>query len=429
MGIKFQTAVIMKFFYSLFSLIFFSTAIAFAIDVPVFAVAGAITGLNLLTRVPSGVLLSKGEDVSALTAYAGKNLPYLLRTMINALTAAEDMIVMPNIKNKLRIGKLVVSTGIRPFSSAQEFGINDLTYTDRFLQVEPWKRELQIDTESYRTTYLSEFLTPGDAATKDARSKIPFVQFTMESILKQIAADLNNNTVYNGFDGSATAAYSAASTYAIGDRMTYTQNNRKEWFECVTATTAGQNPDTHAEKWKNVTAAAIVKGINTIIGDEITASNITPEAIGAITTATEALDGNIQLFRSHDQVYQDAGIVINQSYEDFNLLLDSIDDKAKYVTYDITNRAPKHIVIPRTNGKGIAKPATWITGRRLIAGPSQIRNGNVRNNALLFGTDLLSDMNQIEFKSPELWLLNMGLKALAGFQIANVDEIRVSDQS
>lgn len=419
----------MKLFYSLFSLLFFSVAIATAADLPVLPIAGVITGVNLFMQVPSGVLLAKGEDVSALTSYAGKHLNRLLLTMVNALSAAQDMTLMPNVKHKLRIGKLKVSNGIRPFSSDEEFGTGDLVYTDRFLQVEPWKREMQIDLESYRTTYLSEFISAGSSATKDKKSQIPFAQFTMEAILKQIAAEFNNNTVYNGFDGSATAAWASGSTYAVGDRVTYTQSSRKEWFECITATTAAQSPDTHAAKWKKVTAQAIVKGINTIIKEEITASNISAVAIGAITTKAEAIAGNIDLYRSMDQPYQDGGVVINQSYNDFNLLLDSIDDTAKYVAYDKTTRQVKHIIVPRTNGKCVAKPATWITGRRLIAGPAKFDGNNVRNQALLFGTDLLSDMNQIEFDTSHLWLLEMGLKALAGFQIANVDEIAVSDQA
>ncbi len=419
----------MKFFYSLFSLLFFSVAIATAADLPVLPVAGVITGLNLFIKVPSGVLLAKGEDISALTSYSGKHLNRLLLTMVNTLSAAQDFTMMLNIKNKLRIGKLDVSNGIRPFSSEEEFGTGDLVYTDRFLEVEPFKREIQIDIESYRQTYLSEFISAGSAATKDKRSQIPFAQFTMEAILKKVAAELNNNTVYNGFDGSATSAWATGSTYSVGDRVTFTQSSRKEWFECVTATAAAESPDTHAAKWKKVTAQAIVKGINTIIGEEITASKISPVAIGAITTKAEALDGNIELFRSMDQPYQDGGVVINQSYTDFNLLLDAIDDHAKYVEYDKTTRQVKHIIVPRTNNKCVAKPGTWITGRRLIAGPSRIEGSNVRNMALLFGTDLLSDLNQIEFDTSHLWLLEMGLKALAGFQIANVDEIAVSDQA
>jgi len=45
--------------------------------------------------------------------------------------------------------------------------------------------------------------------------------------------------------------YSASATYAVGDSMYYTDaSNKGNFYVCLSATTAGQNPDSNASKWE-----------------------------------------------------------------------------------------------------------------------------------------------------------------------------------
>jgi hypothetical protein len=348
--------------------------------------------------------------------------------MINMLDAVNDMMFYPNIKNKLRIGKLNVADGVRPFSSSEEFQSNDLQYTDRFIEVQPAKRELLIDTEVYRTTYLSEVLTPGTGAKK---KEIPYAQFTWREVFKAMWAEINDKTVFDGFDKADAVAYSEAATYNVGDYVTFTQSGVSHWWKCLTNTAAGEDPTDTPAKWQKTTAEAITTGFAKLIADEITATNLTAESIGAIdATAGVAKGAFLEMFRSMPQVYQKYGIVINCSFTDFDFLTDDLESITKYTRDDVTaTDAANYRVLPNTNGRCIVKPATWITGRRLIAGPAKKVNSQWKNQALILGTDLLSDMNQISMKDTELWTLKAGIKFLLGFQIANLEEIRVNDQA
>ncbi len=424
-----------KLVYSLFLAMFLASGIglAFAIDPQIpFVGILLLMGVRALlgAQVERGVL-ADAVDLTALTAYAGKNQRALLATMVNKLAMLSDVMVLPNVKNKLRIGKLTVGAGTRPFSSTEEFQEGDLAYTDRFLEVSQFKRELKIDPSKYRTSYLSEFMAPGTNANK---AEIPFEQFTWMEVFKAFWAEINNSACWDGFDIADAVAFDAGDTYAAGDYISYTPTGTtvKQWYKCLATTTAGQDPDDTPAKWRKVTASAIFKGFGTLITEEIAATNIAAEAIGAITaTAGVARAAFKELFREMPTVYQEAGVIINCSYTDFQLLQDDIEEVSKYTRHDNTmgpGQTPSYMFLPGTNNRCIVKPGTWITGRRMIAGPLSMAGGQPRNAALLFGTDLLSDFNAINIMQSELWQLKAGITALGGVQIANLEEIRVNDQ-
>jgi len=419
----------MKFLLNIFIALFIGQTVGLATGVDPTVATLSIGALMMVPKqLPSGVLLSS-VDVSLLTAYSGKNMKELLFTLVNQMEAALDFVVMPNVKNKMRIGKLNVSSGTRPFSSTEEFLGDDLSYTDRFLETFPGKRELLIDVEEYTQTYLSEFLTPGSGANKSKSADIPFEAWTMDKIVKTVAAELNNKTTYAGFDKADAVLFDAGDTYAEDDYVRFTVDGVVHWWKCVTATTAGQTPVTHAAKWQKVDAEAITKGIGTLINEEITAGKIVPVTGVTITTGATALAAFKKLFRAMPITYRTGGIIINCSYTDFDFLIDGIDDIAKYAVYDQTSKESiRYVYLPGSQRQCIVKPSTWNTSRRLIAGPAKVINGEYRNAALYLGTDLLSDFNSISVKESNLWDCKVGIKFRLGFQIANLEEIKVGDQ-
>lgn len=391
----------------------------------------AVLQTQNLVRLPQGVLFTS-VDVSALTPYAGQNEKSLLWTMVNSMSAAMDLIVRPNIKNKLRIGKLNVSNGTRPFSSTEEFGTGDLAYTDRFLDVSAGKREMLIDVEQYSQEYLSEFLMAGSAANKSKTEQIPFAAWTFDKIMKAVGAEINNKTTWSGFDKNDAVPFDAGDAYAVGDYVTFTVSGRTEWFKCLTITVAGESPATTPAKWQNVTAEAITKGIGTILAEEIAGGGLTVTTTSAISSGALAISEMKKMFRAMPIAYRDGGVIINCSFTDFDFLVDGIDDIAKYAEYDRTATEAriniKYLYLPGSMRKCIVKPATWNTSRRLVAGPLAMVNGEARNAALLLGTDLLSDFNGVSLKESNLWDLKVGLKFRLGFQVANLEEIKVSSQ-
>lgn len=425
-----------KYILNLFLAMFLGTAIGMVMYVNPIYPTSAIIGLQMLraaigSNLPAGIL-ADAVDVSGLTAYAGKNQKGLIATMVNMLDMAKDVMIMPNIKNKLRIGKLKVGAGVRPFSSTEEFQDGDLQYTDRFIEVEAAKRELLIDPEEYRTTYLSEVLTAGSGANK---KEIPYAQFTWREVFKAMWAEVNDNTAWEGFDKADAVAFNAGATYSSGDYITYTPTGStvKHWYKALSATVAGEDPDDTPAKWQKVTSSALFKGFGTRITEEVSGSGLSEVAIGAIDgTAGVARGAFLELFRAMPQVYQRYGVVINCSFTDFNYLIDDIEDISKYTRPSVTEGpgfAPNFIYLPNSNNKCIVKPATWITSRRLIAGPAKQAGGEWRNQALLFGTDLMSDMNQIITKESDLWTIKAGIKFLGGTQIANLEELQINDQA
>lgn len=366
------------------------------------------------------------NNVAALSAYAGKHQKGLIGQLVNGLDFANDVTVKRNVKNKLQLPKLSVARGARPFSSETEFKSGQLVYSNRTLEVGAGKRELLIDPEVYRETFLSEALTPGSAANK---KEIPYEAFTWMKVIENLAAEINDYTAYNGFDRADAVAFDAGDTYAAGDYITYAQNGITEYWKCLATTTAGQDPDDTPAKWQNVTAEAITKGWGTLIGELVTATSLSPVTIGAISTGAEALAGMKELFRDFGPAYKKRQIIIHCSYTNFEYLLDGIKEYSKYTRDDVNKMEGENLIIlPETAKKCIVKPASWLgESGRLIAEPAFMEAGQWKGQNLCFGTDVLSDMNVIKTKE-NLWTLEAGIKFLCGFEIADLEALRIGDQ-
>lgn len=405
----------------------------------VLAVFSAITANALPMLAPASLLftqnyavlgLSTAENLAGLTTYAEMNQMQLIASLINGLDIANDVMVHPNVKNKIPMPKLRIGNGFRPYAVGEEYKGGDAVYTNRFLEVKVGKREFYLDPEAYRSTYLIWQTSPGADAT---RRSIPYEQFFWNEVVKSLVREINDEVAFHGFDGSATADYNAGTAYNVGDRIRYanTTDNPlsvKDWWECIATTTAGQTPNTHPAKWQNVTARAVAIGIKTRIADGITASEISPVATGAITsTAGVAITAFKKLYRAYEPAYKNNGIIISASYTDFELLLDDLSDKYKAVKDNVD--AKGFLMLPDCNNKCVVKPASWLgTSRRLIASPVFMDGQNPKHMNLFMGTDLLSDLNGIDTykKGFGLWA---GIKAAIGFNYQDANAIKVGDQA
>jgi len=391
--------------------------------------------LPLLLRAPQvyTVLRLSDVDVSAITSFAANNQMQLVSSLINGLDIAQDIMVYPNVKNKIPMPKLKIGNGFRPYSGTEEYKAKNLTYTDRFLEVKVGKRELLIDPEDYRTTYFAWQNSPGSAAGK---KDIPFAQYMWDLVIKSLQREVNDETAYFGFDSSATADFNAGSVYNPGDYVKFASatnnpNSVKDYYKCVTLTTAGQSPDTTPAKWLYVTARAVAPGLESYILTGIGASEISPVATGAITsTAGVAIAAFNKLFRAWSAPYRQNGIIISASQTDVDLLIDDILNTYSKYTRDSLVNAP-FIVLPNSNGKCIVKLATWLgSSRRLISGPLLPGDANGRHMNLYMGTDLLSDLSGISvLTNSKLWTILAGIKAAIGFNYQDPNGIKVGDQS
>lgn len=367
-------------------------------------------------------------DVSAITDYAEENKRDLISTLINGLDIAQDITVVPNVKNKIKLPKLSVGNGFRPYSSSTEFKAGQLKFTDRELATETGKRELLIDWRDFKNTYLAWRTSPGAKANKTFND-MTFARFVWEQVIKNLQREINDETAYFGFDKADAVAFNPAATYDPGDIITYAQDGVTEYFICLTATAAGEDPDDTPAKWQYATARAVVPGIRTYIDELITSTELSEVAIGVINDGATALAGFRELFRSHSVPFKKYGIVINASYTDCEFLLDGLEDKiSKYTLTDVSNLKQMGLIpIPGTDGRGFAKAATWLgDSRRLIAQPLMPNTG--MGMGIVMGTDLLSDLNDIKTKD-NLWTIEAGIAAMLGFQIPDPEALRINDQA
>lgn len=354
-------------------------------------------------------------NVAALAAYAGEYEQALFSTLVNSLDVAQDITVVPNVKHKLNMTKLKANSAPKPFNSTEEYEA-DLVYSPRVLEVKAAKSELLIDVEKYRTTWMGQALLPGSGSGK---KEVPFAQYVWGEVMKDLAAEINNNVPFFGFGPDAFTAFDAGATYAINDKIIFTDGGLIGYYIATDTTTAGQSPATHPAKWSKVNSRAIAEGFQSIIAAEITASAISPVSTGSVTDGATALAAFRALWRAMPVPYKSTGATIYCSYTDFEFLMDGIEDKIyKYTTPEVS----PVIYLPGTERKCAIKPATWLgTSRRLICTPKE---------NLVMGTDLLSDMNEIKvLEDAKLWTLPVGIKFLLGFQIRDVSAIRVGNQA
>ncbi len=387
--------------------------------------------LPLLLRAPQAYTLLKlsDADLSAITSFAANNQKELISTLVNGLDIASDIMVQPNVKNKIPMPKLKVGNGFRPYTGAEQFKTNSLKYTDRFLEVKVGERSLRIDPEDYMGTYLAWINSPGSSA---AKKDIPFAQFMWDQVIKSVQREINDETAYKGFDKADAVAYDIGDPYVVGDIVTFASatnnpNGVLDYYLCIVNAAAGDTPDTDPDKWLYASARAVVPGIESHILTAITATEISPVATGAVTaTAGVAIAAFKKMFRAFSSAYRNWGIITSCSYTDWDFLLDDLGEKYKSLKDDAS--ANGFLVLPESNKKNIVKPATWLgTSRRLISGP--VMPGDARHMNIFLGTDLLSDASSISVKDTELWTLKAGLKTRLGFQIQDVEAIRVGDQS
>lgn len=390
--------------------------------------------IPLLLRAPQAYTVFKlsDADLTAITNFSATNQKALIASLINGLDVAQDVMVHPNVKNKIPMPKLKVGNGFRPYSVSEDYKVKNLKYTDRFLEVKVGKRELLIDPEDYRGTYLIHATSPGSSA---AQKQIPFAQFMWQEVIKAVQREVNDETAYKGFDASTAVAFDAEDTYTAGDIVTFTTatnnpNSVVDFWLCLDTTQAGESPDTDPELWQNVTARAVAPGFESYILDAITASEISPVATGAIdATEGKAITAFKKLFRAWSAPYRNHGIIISCSYTDYDLLLDDLGEKYKAVKDDASQNG--YLILPETNRKCIVKPATWLgSSRRLISGPVFWDGTNPKQMNLFMATDLLSDLNSINvLTQSKLWAIIAGIKAAIGFNFQDPEAIKVGDQA
>ncbi len=355
-------------------------------------------------------------DLQALTAYSGKYQQALLGKLYRQLTLDADGIqVIPNVKNTLTLGRLAVGKGWKPYSGKFNSSDGQLKYTDRALTVQPAQRDIEIEPEKYRTTWLSEFV-PGTSSANDLT--IPFAQFTWQEIMNESAQEIVE-MLYYGKGKAAFATYSAGTAYNVGNLVAFVntaEQNETQYYKCIAATSAGQSPLTTAAKWTRVDNLAITKGFGAVFTDAINNEGFNAIVSTGAITSTTAYDQFTSVWRALPEQIKMKGALIYCSVNSLEYLMDDYESKVKKY-FDVVDNI---VYLGKTNQKCILKPVSWLSGSsRLIATPAK---------NLVLGTDALSDMNTIR-NIPQHYSLQTSMKVLLGTQVRDLDVLVLNDQA
>lgn len=402
-------------------------SLSFLLLLTVVSTVTASPAAMLLFAAPpqSYMVLGVSTDVAGITMYADEHKRDLIATLVNGLDIAKDIMVIPNVKGKIPLTKVKVGNGFRPYASTHEPKTGHIVFSDRELETKTGKIDLLIDSKAFRDKHLAWRTSPGNRASKTFND-MEFAPFVWDQVIKGLQREMNDETAYFGFDSSATPTFSEGSTYAANAYVKYTVNGVVEYFQNISGstTTAGEDPIDTPAKWRNVTARAVSKGLKTYI-DAAISGGFSVTTTGAVSSGATARTAFKALFRSMPAAYKNWGVIIHASHTDCEYLLDGQEDITKYTTPEMISQGL--IPIIGTNGKGFAKPATWLgTSRRLIAEPLQPGTGMGMN--LVMGTDLLSDGNDIH-TIPDVYSIKTGITVDIGFQIQDLDALRLGDQA
>jgi hypothetical protein len=382
-----------------------------------FFVAGFLL-LGTVGRSQAGVLcINVSPNVEGIANYLGLVRPTLFGTLYNNFDIANDITLVPNVKSTMRLTKLLINNGAEPYSGIYEPNNDDIAYSEQDLVVSQWQRDMLLDPRKYVNTYLESFRAAGEGALNNT---IPFAQYTVSQFLRQIAASMNNTSAFFGLGTAAFAAYNAGTVYNAGAAIKYVPNGntKLQYYICNATTTAGQSPDTTPAKWTKRNDLALCVGLGTRIKTDRTNGIITNVvSTGAITDSSDAYDQCKAVYRSLPDPVKAQGVMLYMARGVYELLIDDIQNQVgKYTETDESGI----VYLYNTERKCMLKPTTWQYGSQLIiATPKE---------NLLMGTDLQSDMNEINI-IPDVYNIKWGMTGVIGFNYQDAAVMAINDQN
>lgn len=172
-------------------------------------------------------------DFAGLTTDLVQFSGQILEKQVNKFDIQEDVFIDTGVDVPKALPRLEVQGGPRPYRSQDDTSGNDPLFTDRTLTVYNSKWDFDLDPEDFRNKYL--------LLAKQGKlnpTEVPFYEFILQYYAKAYLAHLNDSVVYAG-------SYNASGS----------------------------------------TVASIATGFGTMIAAEITATNLTAYATGALTSS------------------------------------------------------------------------------------------------------------------------------------------------
>lgn len=349
------------------------------------------------------------NDVTAISNYAGTYSKDLIGQLLNTLDIATDLFVIRNVKGSINLTKLTITKGIRPIdTSIDTVDAAGRVWSGRVLEVKGGMKIFEVNPEDLRETFMSEMLDPN-------ATEVPFASWVWAQEFASVAEELNENLFYAEYHADA-ADFDADATYAVGAYVKFEKN----FYECLTATTAGQSPATAAAKWEQRNNTVICTGPGTIIKNERAAGKLIPIATNPFTNTNTVSElqkvwlGTPVKFRNKKSIMRISFDVFDKYRADY----DTRYGKGNGIADDTEDRPV--IYLKGSGSRCELRPCTYM-------GDSQLVWLTLDKNAVM-GTDQESALNQIGKMVPTLHGYKAIMKFLLGFQIQDLEVLYVNDK-
>jgi hypothetical protein len=229
-----------KFLFGLMALAIFAAAVAPEVGVNpanFLLVLSGIGGLSMCFVAPTGTAMTSvniADLTTKLGAFSRANKQILVTQMLISEGIKDSFTVMDGVKDELPLPNLEVDDVIQPGNSETWNPIaNSIKFGARIAKVRDWKIDLTIVPTKLEKTWLGQYYDKGSRAFQ-----MPFEQFVFEHIVQKAQESIRLKALYKG-------VYNGAGT----------------------------------------TTVAIFDGLNKIVADAITATEIVPVVTGAITSS------------------------------------------------------------------------------------------------------------------------------------------------
>jgi hypothetical protein len=358
------------------------------------------------------------QNIEAIRGYIQQNDRELIYQMLNGLDFIKDLSVglRRNVREVQLLNKLTVDGGIRPFNDAIDSAKGKRNWTRRTLTPRYGMKIFKVLIQQARETFQSEMLAPN--AVRE-----PFAAWQWAREFEKLHEELNNNFYLSKYHDDPED-FDAAAAYAVGDLIYFDKGDKRGAivYECVTITTAGQSPTTHAAKWTDVDAKVIFDGPGTIIANEIAASNLSAFAGGAYDE-TDAYDAYIEQWNNIPEVRKGQGIVAFASYDSVQDLI--TDHNSRFGTGKgiggVDLDEGKMFTLKGTGSRLKVKPCTWMgNSRRIIM---------TKPANFVTGIDSLSDKNSVGKIVENLHGYDAIMTFMLTFNFADLEVLYVNNQA
>lgn len=356
-------------------------------------------------------------NVAAIQNYQSAFTPKILKTLYDSLSIPKTpgVRVLNNLTVEKPLWGFSAAEGLQPNNpQIEDTDLADGSLIIRSITPKKAMKILKINSEEFEDTFLYE----GQAdLTQEHPPK--FAATYWENQMKKVGQEVEVNA-YLMKDKSVATAYNAGATYTVGQVIIF--GTLSQYYECISNTSAGQSPTTHAAKWKWAGNKYICDGWGTVLAAEIAATNLTPVVTGAITNANalEKIDGVI--WANVPELMRQVGVKFYMSWNVYDKRLAHMRAKKDAgATYTETEMALYQNYIIDSSRRAQIIPCNWMgSSQRVIV---------TLDNNLVMGTNSLDSLGVWGNRVPMLHGYKTIMKFTLAFQFDDLRYLIVNDQA